>query len=154
MSASNGYEGDVEGTVKVCFDNPLESYLTPSVDTATMEMKVEGLPATIAGGVHIHAGTSCDSTSTQGPHYWNPALGVLDLGPKADGDAWFMQASSLAPTGTGYITDDDGEGEAKFFVNNGYGFDDNEGKVVVVHGETKLTGGSYARIACGVLVED
>ncbi len=94
MSASNGYEGDVEGTVKVCFSNPLESYLTPSVDTATMEMKVEGLPAQIAGGVHIHAGTSCESAGAQLGHYWNPDLDVIKidsafLGPNGNGDGWF-----------------------------------------------------------------
>ena len=59
MSASNDYEGDVEGTVKVCFNDPLESYLSPPKATATMDMEVEGLPAQIAGGVHIHSGTSC-----------------------------------------------------------------------------------------------
>lgn len=151
MLATNDYLGAVEGTVKVCFDNPIPSGLTPPADTATMEMEVEGLPATIAGGVHIHTGSSCDPTS-QGKHYWNTAL--APRGKKEDGDAWFMEASSLAPTGTGYTTDDEGEGEARFFVDFGYGFAETVGKVVIIHGETTLTGGSYARIACGVLVED
>ena len=60
----------------------------------------------------------------------------------------------LAPTGTGYSTDKDGEGVAYFFVNYGYGFEDTVGKVIVIHDEVKATGGSYARIACGVLVEE
>lgn len=140
MSASNGYTGDVEGTVEVCFNNPIPSSYTPPVATATMEMKVEGLPATIAGGIHIHDG----SCASQGPHYWN-----------ADGsDPWFMEASNIAPTGTSYITNDEGEGYGKFFFDNGYGLDGNAGKIVIIHGETTLTGGDYLKIACGVLVED
>ena len=115
MSASNGYTGDVEGTVKVCFNDPIGS---PS---ASMTMEVEGLPSLIAGGVHIHEGTSCDNADTQLGHYWNKVL-LEDGGPKDNGDAWFNIASSLAPTGTGYSTDKDGEGIAYFFVNYGYGF--------------------------------
>ena len=106
MSASNGYTGDVEGTVEVCFDNPIASYLDPSVDTATMEMEVEGLPATIAGGVHIHKGTSCDGTSTQLGHYWNPALDAIDsafLGPAGNGDPWLVHASKFPCTNWNWV---------------------------------------------------
>jgi hypothetical protein len=51
MRTSNHYEGKVKGTVKVCFNNPLGDD-TPGSFT----MKVDGLPALIAGGVHIHEG--------------------------------------------------------------------------------------------------
>ena len=145
MSASNDYTGDVEGTVKVCFNDPIGS---PS---ASMTMEVEGLPSLIAGGVHIHAGTSCDSKDTQLGHYWDNTKVA---------DPWFNIASSLAPTGTGYSTDEDGEGSAFFFVDYAYGFAETVGKVVVIHGEVgtqlgvTLGDGTYPRIACGVLVED
>ena len=104
MSAFNGYTGDVSGTVKVCFNNPL------GFPSASMTMEVEGLSELVAGGVHIHAGTSCDG-GNEGPHYWDGTTG----GPKDNGDPWFNDASALAPTGTGYSTDEDGEGVAYFF---------------------------------------
>ncbi len=50
MSTSNNYEGDVKGTVKVCFNDAL------GADTGSFKLKASGLPELIAGGVHIHAG--------------------------------------------------------------------------------------------------
>ena len=150
MSASNGYEGDVDGTVEVCFKNPL------GPNTGTLSMSVSGLPALIAGGVHIHSGTSCDDSASQGGHYWNTATQSTG-GPAGNGDPWFNIASGYAPTGTGYSTDEDGEGFAYFFFNNGYNKAKNDGKVIVIHGEVgtqvgiELGDGTYPRIACGVL---
>ena len=146
MNASNGYTGKVKGTVKVCFSNPIG---TP---TATLEMSVKGLPTQIAGGVHIHSGTECTNSTTQGGHGWKSDT-LNTGGPNDDGDAWFNYASSLAPTGTGYSTDEKGKGKAFFFFNNGYGYADTKGQVVVIHDEVTppLGNGTYARIACGKL---
>ena len=121
-----------------------------------MEMEVEGLGELVAGGVHIHEGTSCDA---QGGHYWNDVL-LPTGGPENDGDAWYNIASKLAPTGTGYSTDKDGEGVAYFFVKYGYGFEDTVGKVVIIHGEVgtqagiELGTGGYPRIAAKMFVRE
>lgn len=50
MRTSNDYDGDVRGTVKVCFTDALGE------DTGSFELKASGLPELIAGGVHIHEG--------------------------------------------------------------------------------------------------
>ena len=50
MRTSNDYEGDVKGTVKVCFTDAL------GADTGSFKLKASGLPELIAGGVHIHSG--------------------------------------------------------------------------------------------------
>ena len=48
---------------------------------AMYALYVEGLNATRVGdvgnvgGVHIHAGDSCDTATTQGPHYFKPNKG-------------------------------------------------------------------------------
>ncbi|KAK1739600.1 hypothetical protein QTG54_009359 [Skeletonema marinoi] len=120
--------------------------------SGSLLMKVKGLSELVAGGVHIHAGTSCDDTISQGGHYWNTDV-LKSGGPKDNGDAWFNMASSLAPTGTGYSTDEDGEGVAYFFFNNGFGYNGNVGHAVVIHDEVAppLGNGDYARIACGIL---
>lgn len=99
----------------------------------------------------LHSGTACTNAASQLGHYWNSDL--TPDGPLGDGDAWFNTASNLAPTGTGYSTDEDGKTTAYFHFNNGYGYDDNKGRVVVIHGEVgaPLGNGLYARIACGVL---
>ena len=60
---------------------------------------------------------------------------------------------TIAPTGTGYTTDSAGTGRADFKFDQGYGYDDTVGKVVVVHDTVTSLGGTYARIACGVLGE-
>ena len=87
MNASNGYTGtgDVEGTIEVCFGD-----LFANSGSGSLLMKVKGLSELVAGGVHIHAGTSCDDTISQGGHYWDTDTLT---------DAWFNMASSLAPTG-------------------------------------------------------
>lgn len=50
MSTSNDYDGDVKGTVKICFTDALGE------DTGSFKLKASGLPELIAGGVHIHSG--------------------------------------------------------------------------------------------------
>jgi len=153
MNASNGYAGDVEGTIEVCFgDLSANSGSGSGSGSGSLLMKVKGLSELVAAGVHIHAGTSCDDTISQGGHYWNTDV-LKSGGPKDNGDAWFNMASSLAPTGTGYSTDEDGEGVAYFFFNNGFGYNGNVGHAVVIHDEVAppLGNGDYARIACGIL---
>ena len=58
---------------------------------------------------------------------------------------------TIAPTGAGYTTDADGIGRADFKFDQGYGYDDTVGKVVVIHDTVQSLNGTYARIACGVL---
>ena len=50
MSTSNDYDGNVKGTVKVCFTDALGE------NTGSFKLKADGLPELIAGGVHIHEG--------------------------------------------------------------------------------------------------
>jgi Cu/Zn superoxide dismutase len=150
MSASNGYDGNVSGTVDVCFNDPLGDI------TGSLKMFVEGLPVLITGGVHIHEGIDCATTESQGGHYWDKEI-LTSGGPLDNGDAWFNIASELAPSGTGYTTDEDGTGYAYFSFNNAYVLFENKGRAVVIHGEVetqagvKLGDGSYPRIACGIL---
>ena len=58
---------------------------------------------------------------------------------------------TIAPTGAGYITDSAGTGRADFKFDQGYGYGNSVGKVVVIHDTITSLGGTYARIACGVL---
>jgi Cu/Zn superoxide dismutase len=153
---------DADGAVILCFTNPLGSSATSAggADTATVSLEVQGLRQLTAGGFHVHSGTSCADATSQEGHYWNSD--TLDgLGPVGDGDPWFNIASPLAPTGTGYTTDEHGTGRAYYFVDYGYGYDDTVGKVIIIHDTVgtqadvdlgaNLGNGGYARIACGVL---
>jgi len=45
------------------------------------------------------------------------------------GDPWFNDRSSIARTGTGYVTDHTGYTNSEFEFDTGYGFDDAVGKV-------------------------
>ena len=85
----------------------------------------------------------CTDATAQGGHYFNATTG----------DPWFNAANAaIAPTGAGYTTDSSGTGRAEFQFDQGYGYDDTVGKVVVVHDTVKSLGGTYARVACGKLV--
>lgn len=132
MQPSNGNSfPDAEGTVRVCFTQEL------SETSGELRMGVDGLQPNIQdGGVHIHVGTSCDDAASQGPHYFNEV------------DPWFNAPSAIAPTGTSYSTDTSGRGSADFLFDQGFGFNDTVGRVVVVH-ESFESG--FSRIACGVL---
>jgi hypothetical protein len=59
---------------------------------------------------------------------------------------------SIAPTGTKYTVDKRGKGEANFKFDQGYGYNDTVGKVVVMHLGINATDYSTIRIACGKLV--
>ncbi len=59
---------------------------------------------------------------------------------------------SIAPTGTKYTVDKRGKGEANCKFDQGYGYNDTVGKVVVMHLGINATDYSTIRIACGKLV--
>ena len=86
-----------------------------------------GITAGAAGGVHIHAGTSCDDP--QG-HYWDSEGGTV-------ADPW--------GAATMWTTDSKGQAKASFQVSTGHGYSDNIGKVVVVHDS------AGEKMACAVL---
>lgn len=137
ISSSNGNTfPNADGTVTVCFDGRL------SATSGTLQMRVENLGASIVGGVHIHTGRSCASTTSQGGHYFNPTTG----------DPWFPTVNAtIAPTATNYNTNAAGTGTADFQFDQGHGYADTIGRVVVIHDELIANNGTYARIACGVL---
>lgn len=92
-----------------------------------------GLPANVSSvddclptnacGAHIHSGTSCESTETQGGHYYSTPV-----------DPWLIQR---------YVSDD--RGSASFAGVLNIGTDEIQGRTFLLHDET---GG---RIGCGVL---
>jgi hypothetical protein len=106
-------------------------------------MNVNGLPASLAdAGVHIHAGTSCETTSDPLGHYWNVDL----FGPLGSDDPWNTYNSDA---GTRYVSNDEGVSDSAVAnVYSGYGYSNNVGRVVVLHDD----GG--VRIGCGVLVPE
>ena len=108
----------VGGTVTV--ETPNE--LSPSANS-TMTLALTGLEADAMGGVHIHAGMTCE---TSGPHYWTPA---------SDNDPWnVIQWSTSGSDAASDVIE----------FQNGYGYD-NQFHAVVVHD-------SFGnRVACGVL---
>ena len=126
---------DIEGHVTVCFDGAL------SDTSGNLVMSVDGLEEKIRdGGVHIHSGTSC---ANQGGHYF------LGFPGATANDPWFnAKNKDIAPKGTSYTTDSDGAGSADFQFDQGIGYDDTVGKVIVIH---QSFDGGYSRIGCGVL---
>jgi hypothetical protein len=118
------YKGDLEpeGKVKVAFNGD---------DTFEFSFDLEGLGADVAyGGVHIHAGKSCDSPDLVLGHYWNAEV-VRDL--------WTAEGGSI------YSTDKKGRAKGSFNLYNGFGIEDNYHHAVVVHAK------DGTRAACGVL---
>jgi len=124
---------DVDGTIGICF-NTNSSPETSSASFSTLTMaSVTGLEPNIqnddvAGGVHIHEGTACDTTVTQGGHYYTNN-GV--------DDPWLLGAK--------YYTNGEGVSGSSFQFDNGYDYDSTIGKIVVIHAS------NGNRIACGVL---
>ena len=137
---------DVTGTVTVCFDPSRKTWGTLEMDVANLRPGISG--AITGGGVHVHNGTSCASSTDQGGHYWKPSR----FGVKKDGDPWYPQNKGIAPTGTWFNTNTMGKAEREFRFNQGYGYDNTVGKVIVIH-DANTTAGGYKRIACGKLKE-
>lgn len=124
MGTYPGYEGelDASGKVTVTFNED---------DTFTFSYKLKGLKQNCVGcGIHIHAGTSCDTHEQVKGHGWN-SLVVQDL--------W------TAAGGATYDTNDKGKARGYFNIFNGYGYEENEGHAVVIHTQ------DGARVGCGVL---
>jgi hypothetical protein len=135
---------DVTGTVTVCFDPSRKTWGTLEMDVTNLRPGISG--AIAGGGVHVHNGTSCASSTDQGGHYWKPSR----YGFKKDGDPWYPQSKGIAPTGTWFNTNTMGKAEREFRFNQGYGYDASAGKVIVIH-DANTTAGGYKRIACGKL---
>jgi hypothetical protein len=98
------------------------------------------------GGVHVHEGTSCTNSTAQGGHYFKPS----EFGLKKDGDPWYAQSKGIAPSGTWFNTSPQGAAKRKFRFNQGYGYDETVGKVIVIH-DANTTDAGYKRISCGKL---
>ena len=134
---------DIQGEVRVCFDGDI----SPNSGTLNMDA-VTGLNKGISdGGVHVHSGVGCESILTQGGHYFKDG----DGGIYDNGDPWYNAVSQIAPTGAKYTTDAKGRGSASFKFDMGNSFAQTVGRVVILHDSYA---GKYARIACGVLVEE
>jgi len=151
MEPSNAINGnftwpDVEGTVKVCFDSSTSTWGKLDIDVKYLRSSITG--DITGGGVHVHSGFSCTNSTTQGPHYWKPN----STGIKGDGDPWYPESTSIAPTGTWYNTGAKGKAERKFRFDQGYGYDLTVGRALVIH-DANTTEGGYRRVACGILKE-
>jgi hypothetical protein len=145
----HGLTPDVTEDVTVCFSkSPVKMWGTLLIDVEGLRPSITG--DITGGGVHVHSGTSCTSSTTQGPHYWKPST----TGVKGDGDPWYPDSTSIAPIGAWYNTNDEGEAERVFPFDQGYGYADTVGKVIVIHDANVAdAAGGYKRVACGVLME-
>lgn len=124
MGTYPGYSDELNaaGTVTVEFDEG---------ETFKFSYELNGLKSDCTGcGIHIHQGVSCDSHDEVMGHGYNSNL-VADL--------WTTTGGSV------YNTDSNGVGKGYFFINNGFGYEENFNHAVVIHTE----GG--ARVGCGVL---
>lgn len=125
MGTYPNYEGDLQpkGRVTATFG---------SADTFLFRYMIGGLEAECSGcGIHIHAGTSCETHELVKGHGWNSVV-VQDL--------W------TAAGGATYNTDEDGNSMGYFYMFNGYGYEENVHHAVVIHGQ------DGTRLACGVLM--
>ena len=148
----------IKGQVKICFDETLElnsSFPTTTAGVLTMSVTglINGTRAPSPGGVHIHSGPNCTSIVSQQGHFFKICTGSANFGRKEDCDPWYNNVDpSIAPTGTKYTVDKRGKGKANFKFDQGYGYNDTVGKVVVMHLGINDTDYSNTRIACGKLV--
>ena len=136
----------VNGTVTVCFGSSKKKNTWGTLEIYVDNLRPSITGAITGGGVHVHNGTSCGSSTVQGGHYWKPS----QLGVKKDGDPWYPQSTGIAPTGTWYNTSPTGTAQREFRFNQGYGYNTTVGKVIVIH-DANTTAGGYKRIACGKL---
>lgn len=124
MSNYPGYSGNLSprGKVVVKFN---------ADNTFTFKFGLSGLlPNCVDCGIHIHAGTSCDSHALVKGHGWN-SLAVRDL--------WVTSQGAV------YNSDANGKAVGYFTTSNGFGYEANLNHAVVIH----TAGG--ARVGCGLL---
>jgi len=122
ISTYPDYVGDVSPTGTVV--------VQMMADNMHMEygLDLEGLEVSTAGGVHIHAGTTCDTADDVGGHYWTP---------DTDTDVWNEVT---------WASDEVGEStSSSIILANGYTYEDNVGHAVVVHDA------AGNRVGCGIL---
>ncbi|KAK3283016.1 hypothetical protein CYMTET_9268 [Cymbomonas tetramitiformis] len=118
FGAYPGYSGTIKPTGVVSLYDEGEGLLK-------VRYTLDGLEASTSGGMHIHAGTSCDEA---GGHYWTP---------ETDPDPWTTFKYSTDATGS---ASSDGQ-----VIFTGYSLSANENHAFVIH----LADGTQA--ACGVL---
>lgn len=106
---------DVKGKVKMYFDGTMITV------KASLE---DAVPNCETCGIHIHEGASCESVASQSVSIENP---------------WVTSGVAI------YTSNYKGKGKADFMINAGTTYEDNIGKVVIVHDK------DGDRYACGVL---
>ena len=87
MTTYPDYDGTIPATGNVT------STSTASPATLTLVANFEGLEANVAGGLHVHTGTSCDTAAGVGGHLYSPAAAIIGMYPEYDGG---MQVGGLA----------------------------------------------------------
>lgn len=120
-----GYEGNltVGGMVNVEFNRD---------DSFLFSYDLEGLEENCTGcGIHIHAGSSCETHDLVMGHGWNSIV-VQDLWTPAGGAT--------------YNSNEDGDAKSEFHLYNAFNYYENHGHAAVVHGQ------DGTRIACGLLL--
>eukprot|EP00565_Helicotheca_tamesis_P008057 CAMPEP_0185730448 /NCGR_PEP_ID=MMETSP1171-20130828/9871_1 /TAXON_ID=374046 /ORGANISM="Helicotheca tamensis, Strain CCMP826" /LENGTH=292 /DNA_ID=CAMNT_0028399489 /DNA_START=72 /DNA_END=950 /DNA_ORIENTATION=- len=126
MGKYPNYTGDLRAVGKV-----VVSFATGS-DNFLFRYRIGGLEADCTDcGIHIHAGTSCETHELVKGHGWNSVV-VQDL--------W------TAAGGATYNTNAKGRAKGYFHMFNGYGYEENKNHAVVIHGQ------DGTRIACGLLM--
>lgn len=125
MGTYPGYDGDLTPVGKVTVSFRYD-------DSFLFQYDVTGLETSCIGcGIHIHAGTSCETHELVEGHGWNNVV-VQDL--------W------TAAGGATYSTDDMGNAKGYFELFNGYGYEENYLHAVVIHMQ------DGKRVGCGQLL--
>jgi len=131
-----GYTGDlsVSGTVSMYSVSTTQIFTfdMSGLDTACTNPDSATLPGN-ACGIHIHAGTTCDTAADVGGHYWVSTTAPLD--PWSDGEVGYVAFYSTT----------DGTASGSFAAKTGATTSDIKGRAFIVHG---ADGG---RIACALM---
>lgn len=124
MNNYPGYSGNLSPRGKVVVKYNADN-------TFTFKFGLSGLlPNCVDCGIHIHAGTSCDSHALVKGHGWN-SLAVRDL--------WVTSQGAV------YNSDANGQAVGYFTTTNGFGYEANLNHAVVIHTA------DGARVGCGLL---
>ena len=123
LGAYPGYTGDAAVELR----NLYFAYLPDGTTSVSYNLDVGAGEASTSGGLHVHAGTSCDAAADVGPHHYQ--------------DDWRAD-----PWGTTWGSDAAGVASGSFVLETGYNnASENLGHAVVVHAS------DGTRLACGVL---